>query len=277
MRISLSGMAWNTAEDDAVCDLLHTWQVDAIDIVPGKYFPDPLRTRDHEIAAIRQRWQEQGISLVGMQSLLFGTQGLNLFADHAVQQKMLAHLQAVSRIAAGLGVSALVFGSPKNRDRQGLSDEVAFDIATNYFRRLGDIAQQEGVVFCLEPNPTCYGANFMTNSAEAASVVRQVNHPAIKMQLDTGAIAINQEDIRDILQRDADIIGHIHLSEPELVPPGRSAVNHADIARVLNNALPHHIVTIEMLRTQNEASLVAINEALAFVTHHYRSLPGAAV
>jgi sugar phosphate isomerase/epimerase len=232
--------------------LLNTWQVDAIDVVPGKYFPDPVRATEREITSVRQYWQDQGISLVGMQSLLFGTQGLNLFADSVIQQKMLNHLQAVSRIAARLGIPALVFGSPKNRDRQGLNDDLTLEIATDFFRRLGEVAQQEGVIFCLEPNPTCYGANFMTTSSEAASVVREVNHPAIKMQLDTGAITINQEDIHTILQRDADIIGHIHLSEPNLLPLGRSTANHADIANALNTVLPQFVATIEMLETKNE-------------------------
>lgn len=274
MRISLSGMAWNKDEDIAVAKLLRTWHVDAIDIVPGKYFPDPLHVDTDEIARVSQFWQQRDISLVGMQSLLFGTQGLNLFADHSVQQKMLDHLEAVSRIAAGLGIPVLVFGSPRNRDRQGLSDEKANDIAISFFRRLGDIAKREGVSFCLEPNPTCYGANFMTNSAEAASTVRMVDHPAIKMQLDTGAIAINQEDIWEIIERDADIIGHIHLSEPDLVPLGRSEVNHPEISRALHSTLSHKIATIEMLETKQEPSLTTIEEALAFTIRHYRQSAG---
>ncbi|EOU7302151.1 TPA: sugar phosphate isomerase/epimerase [Citrobacter freundii] len=277
MRISLSGMAWNTTDDDAICHLLHASQVDAIDVVPGKYFPNPLCVSDREIAAVRQYWQQNGISLVGMQSLLFGTQGLNLFAANEVQQKMLDHLQAISRIAAGLGIPTLVFGSPKNRDRQGLNDDVTLEIATTFFHRLGNIAQQEGVIFCLEPNPSCYGANFMINSAETAFVVRQVNHPAIKMQLDTGAITINQENIHDILQRDADIIGHIHLSEPNLVPLGRGSANHVGISNALNSVLPHLIATIEMLETKSESSLVAIEEALNFVTRNYRHSAGEVV
>ncbi|QGY29752.1 sugar phosphate isomerase/epimerase family protein [Pantoea cypripedii] len=277
MRISISNIAWDPADDEAVCRLLHTWQVDAIDIAPGKYFPDPLQTSDNDIAVVRRYWEQQGIALVGMQSLLFGTQGLNLFADAAVQTKMLNHLQAVSRIAAGLGIPALVFGSPKNRDRQGLSEEATCEMAGDFFLRLGDISQREGVVICLEPNPECYGANFMTGTAEAAAMVRQVNHPGIKMQLDTGAIAINQENISEIMQRDADIIGHIHLSEPNLIPLGRSTVEHATVAAAINHALPQRVATIEMLMTQNESPLSAIDEALEFVTRHYRDSAGAAV
>ncbi|WP_240782936.1 TIM barrel protein [Escherichia sp. E1130] len=183
---------------------------------------------------------------------------------------MLVHLQAISRIAAGLGIPALVFGSPKNRDRKGLSDSITLETAINFFNHLGDIARQEGVYFCLEPNPVCYGANFMIDSAETAFVVRQVNHPAIKMQLDTGAIIINKENINDILQQDADIIGHIHLSEPDLAPLGCSGANHTHIANALYHALPNSIATIEMLDPQNKHSLSSIEDALDFAISHYR-------
>lgn len=270
MRLSLSGIAWNITNDDSICHLLHSRQIDAIDIVPGKYFSNPLDASEHEIFAVRNYWHDNGISLVGMQSLLFGTQGLNLFSTNEVQKRMLVHLQAISRIAAGLGIPALVFGSPKNRDRKGLSDSITLEIAINFFNHLGDIAQQEGVYFCLEPNPVCYGANFMINSAETAFVVRQVNHPAIKMQLDTGAIIINKENINDILQQNADIIGHIHLSEPELAPLGYSGANHTHIANALYHALPNSIATIEMLAPQNKHSLSSIEDALDFAISHYR-------
>jgi sugar phosphate isomerase/epimerase len=101
-----------------------------------------------------------------MQALLFGTRGLNLFGDAATRNAMLVHLDAVCRIGAGLGATRLVFGSPKNRDRTGLSDAQAETLAIDFFRRLGDIAGNHRVQVCLEPNPPCYGANFMITSAE---------------------------------------------------------------------------------------------------------------
>ncbi len=274
MRISISNIAWDTAQDDAVSALLSRYHVDAIDIAPGKYFPDPKKASDSDITKVRKAWEARGIALVGMQSLLFGTQGLNVFGDSAVQHNMLDHLRAVMHIAAGLGIQPLVFGSPKNRDRQGLSDEQTRAMAREFFVKVGDIAQQEGVVICLEPNPECYGANFMIRSAETREMVQLINHPAIKMQLDTGAIAINSENVEQILEGHQNYIGHVHLSEPNLVPLGRSQVHHQHVATQLNRLLPGRVATIEMLTPQNESALSAIEEALAFVTRHYRDAAG---
>lgn len=49
--------------------------------------------------------------------------GLNIFATDASRDAMLHYLDAVCRIAGLLGASRLVFGSPKNRDRTGLTDK----------------------------------------------------------------------------------------------------------------------------------------------------------
>lgn len=271
MRLAISNIAWDIAEDDAIAQLLHRFGVDAIDVAPGKYFPEPDKATDADIARVKGWWTERSIEITGMQALLFGTTGLNVFGSPEVQTAMLRHLTAVCRIGAGLGAERLVFGSPKNRDRTGLSDQETMDIAVSFFQRLGDIAQSHGVLICLEPNPTCYGANFMTTSAETAQVVKKVAHPAVKMQLDTGALAINDEDPFTVLQEYAPLIGHVHASEPDLLPLGDGKTDHLRMTKALEKHLPHHVVSIEMLATKSEPHQQSIERALGVAISHYRN------
>lgn len=272
MRLAISNIAWDTAEDEAIAALLRRFGVDAIDIAPSKYFPEPAKATDEEIARVKHWWSERGIEITGMQALLFGTTGLNVFGSSEIQDAMLQHLTSVCRIGAGLGAKRLVFGSPKNRDRTGLSDQTAMDMAVSFFRRLGDAAQSYGgVVICLEPNPACYGANFMTTSAETAQVVEQIAHPAVKMQLDTGVVTINDEDPGTVLQDSASLIGHVHASEPDLLPLGDGGTDHGKIAKALELRLPNHVVSIEMLATKNEPHAVSIERALTVAVRHYRN------
>jgi sugar phosphate isomerase/epimerase len=219
---------------------------------------------------VREWWSQRGIEITGMQALLFGTTGLNLFANAEIQSDMLAHLDAVCRIGGGLGATRLVFGSPKNRDRSGLSDTQAETVAVEFFRRLGDNASAHGVRVCLEPNPPCYGANFMTTSAETAAIVSRIDHPAIRMQLDTGAMAINGETPEAVIASYATLIGHVHASEPNLVTLGDGGCDHHTVGRALNATLPHQIVTIEMLAAKQEPPLQAIERALQVAIRHYR-------
>ncbi|MCK0512770.1 sugar phosphate isomerase/epimerase family protein [Aromatoleum buckelii] len=276
MRLAISNIAWDVSENEDVVKLLNRFHIDAIDIAPGKYFPDPGKATEAEIVTVKRWWAERGIEITGMQALLFGRAGLNVFGAPEVKDALLEHLAAVCRIAAGLGASRLVFGSPKNRDRSGLSDEQALDEAVGFFQRLGDVALAQGVVMCLEPNPPCYGANFMTSSTETAHVVNSVGHGAIRMQLDTGALTINRESAEAVLADSAHLIGHVHASEPDLVPLGDCGTDHRLLHEALLRYVPHHVVSIEMVATKNEPHLASIERALSRAVKYYRSIPGAA-
>ena len=271
MRIAISNIAWDVAEDDAVAALLERYQIDAIDIAPGKYFPQPSNASASDIAAVRSWWSDRGIEITGMQSLLFGTTGLNLFGPPDSQQAMLNRLADVCRVAGKLGARRLVFGSPKNRDRGSLSEADAVPQAVDFFRRLGDFATDHGVTICLEPNPEIYGANFMTTSRATAEVVERVDHPAIRMQLDLGAIAVSREDISVVVHEFGKLVAHIHLSEPHLVALGDGGVDHAGASEAISQCLPVSLVCIEMVATQNEPHLASIERALNVAVKHYRA------
>lgn len=272
MRLAISNIAWDVSEDEEVTQLLRRYGIDAIDVAPGKYFPDPADASDEDIARVRAWWAERGIEITGMQALLFGTTGLNVFGSVDVQDALLTHLAAVCRIGAGLGATRLVFGSPKNRDCSGLTNQKAIDVAVPFFRRLGDIAASYGVLICLEPNPPRYGANFMTTCAETARVVEQVARPAIRMQLDTGSMTINGEDAASALDSYAQLIGHVHASEPDLLPLGDGGTDHVKVYTALVQHLPKHLVSIEMLATRNEPHPVSIERALNVAIPCYRPI-----
>ena len=271
MRLAISNIAWDAAEDVAIAKLLQRFGVDAIDVAPGKYFPEITKATTNDITRVRSWWAEHGIEITGMQALLFGTTGLNVFGPPEAQAAMLEHLAAVCRIGDGLGATRLVFGSPKNRDRAGLTEPEVRAVAIPFFRRLGKIADSHSVVICLEPNPPCYGANFMTTSAETAQVVKQIAHPAVRMQLDTGALTINGEDPATVLRDCAPLIGHVHASEPDLLPLGDRGTDHGQVGAALGQYLPNSLVSIEMLATKNEPHAVAIERALKVAIQHYRN------
>ena len=270
MRLAISNIAWDITEDEAVADLLQRYCINAIDIAPGKYFPQPANATLEEMSVVKAWWNKRGIEMTGMQALLFGTTGLNVFGSVESQDALLHHLDGVCRIGAGLGAPRLVFGSPKNRDRSDLSDAETESVAFSFFNRLGDIAAAHGVIICLEPNPICYGANFMTSSAETAKIVNHIAHPAIRMQFDIGALAINNEDPVLVLQDCAHLIGHVHASEPNLLPLGDGGTDHGKMFNGLAQYLPHHLVSIEMVATKDEPHLVSIERGLNVAIEHYR-------
>ena len=174
MRLAISNIAWDVSEDKEVAGLLQRYSVDAVDIAPGKYFPDPGKAEDAEIIRVRRWWENKGIEITGMQALLFGTSGLNLFGSPEVQAKMLAHLDAVCRIASGLAATRLVFGSPKNRDRSGLADAEANAVAIDFLNQFG---------------------SFFTSDHKVASITRRVRFQANQYAMDACSISKVAEKI----------------------------------------------------------------------------------
>jgi len=267
MRISISNIAWDPLHDDQVAATLNRFGLDAIDIAHSKYFQNPETTSDKEVSVVRKWWNSRGIEIVGMQALLFGTEGLNVFGPSNIRSAMLAHLESVCRIGGALGARHLVFGSPKNRDRSGLSDEEVRDIYFDFFNKLGDTAKSHGVTICLEPNPKEYGANFMVSSMDTRDVVVSLDHSNIKMQLDTGALAMNNEDPKNIIENCWKHIGHVHASEPLLAPLNRDNVVHKKTAILLQEWLPEINVAIEMKAP--EKGLPDVISALEFANDVY--------
>lgn len=270
MRIAISNIAWDVAEDEAVAALLARHRVDAIDVAHSKYFPDVVAATEEDVARVRRWWANRGIGITGMQALLYGTTGLNLFGPAQSRRIMINHLRDVCRIGEGLGATRLVFGSPKNRDRTGLAESEAEAISQGFFRELGEIAVGHEVCICLEPNPVRYRCNFLTTTAEAAAFVRTVDHPGIRLHLDTGTIAVNGEDAERVIRENADIIAHAHASEPDLLPLGEGGTDHARMAATLCRHVPDRVLSIETLPPKTGSRLEAIERSLAIATRHYR-------
>ena len=268
MRLSISNIAWDSPLDAHVAELLLQLGVTTIDVAPGKYFPDPIQASEKDIETVRQWWADRGITIYGMQSLLFGTTGLNVFGNADSQNAMLKHLKAVCRIAEGLGVKRLVFGSPRNRDRTGLTDEQAQCLALEFFNRLGAIATNHGVVIAIEPNPTCYGTNWITTTEDAFKFVTMLGNPGIAMQLDTGTVLINEE-ASSVVHKVSGAVGHVHISEPKLVPVGDNPLMHAPLVKPIQT-LGVDVLTIEMVTQGATNTLKTIERSIKSIQTIYQ-------
>lgn len=293
-QLSISNIAWDVKDDLKVAKILNMHDVKYIDIAPSKYFQNFKEATISEIQKVKDRWNKCGISIYGMQSLMFGTKDLNLFGDNLVQSIMLDHLSSVCRIGELLDARYLVFGSPKNRDCSIVDEDKRESIALDFFFRLGELAKHYNVIVCLEPNPKLYGANFLTTTKETFDFVCKLNHPNIRMQLDTGTMLVNNEDAT-IVNQVQSMIGHVHLSQKHLTVLGCCGDNescadqnqsadfmlqnnissldklvkkHQGLAKALNKT-GTNVYTIEMLTNHESLPLQAIDCAISFANNIY--------
>jgi D-psicose/D-tagatose/L-ribulose 3-epimerase len=245
VNLAVSNIAWDASQDAEVAELLRREQVGGVEIAPTKWRARPTEASSADIAAYRREWEDRGLPIVSIQSLLFGRPDLQLFGDGRRRADMLDYLRRIIELSAALGARTLVFGSPKNRLRGSLPMADAVEIARDFLRSIGDHARDHGVTFCVEANPPAYGCDFITTTGEAVDLCRVVDHPAIQLNADLGGITMSNEDVPSALTAAAPYIGHFHASEPNLDPFGVAA-DHEAAAAALDAIRYRGWVSIEM-------------------------------
>ncbi|HTU23722.1 MAG TPA: sugar phosphate isomerase/epimerase family protein [Gemmataceae bacterium] len=270
MRLAISNIAWPAGADEAVAPLLHAHGVEGVELALTKVWPEPLEASASEVRAYRESWEKRGLRIVALQALLFGKPHLTLFGAEALRRQMLEYLAGIIERAGWLGACALVFGSPKNRQRAERTPSEAWDIAVPFFRELGRIARRHGVWFCIEPNPSAYGCDFVTTVAEGIELVDAVGEEGFGLHLDTGGMALVGDLPKTCIAAAGERFRHFHISEPFLAEVGAGTVPHSESAEALLARGYQNWVSIEM-REENDVAgcCAAIDRALGFARTTY--------
>ncbi|NEO54789.1 MAG: TIM barrel protein [Okeania sp. SIO3B5] len=269
MKIAISNLAWLNKEEDLIADILPQFQVQGIDIALTKIWQNPLAVSLSEIKAYRSFWQNRGISLIAMQSLLYGRSELTLFESSSQREAMFNYLSKLIEIGHHLGIKILVFGSPKQRKRGNLSPEIVEEIALSFFARIGEVVQQYDMTFCIEPNPTVYGCDFITKSQEGYELVCRVNHQGFGLHLDAAGMTLSQDSIESALTMALPKLCHFHISEPQLKVIGEGEVNHQLLAQTLKRLHYQGWTSIEMLAQSDFDNSQNVIKALKIANQYY--------
>jgi D-psicose/D-tagatose/L-ribulose 3-epimerase len=259
MKPAVSNIAWPAADDEAALEMLQAATVRHIEIAPTRHWPDLAQVDESAARSVAEKWHARGFSICAFQALLFGKPELQVFGPDG-GRACLEYLGSVCRLAGWMGAKALVFGSPKSRLRGDLPLNVSLAKAVDFFRVLGGAAMKNGVIVCIEPNPSAYGCDFIQTANEAAALVERVNSPGIKMNLDMGELIMNGAIAGRAVEELLMYAGHFHVSEPMLQPfdPKREA--HLQAASALKKASYQGVVSLEMKTPQG--GLPVVNEAL---------------
>jgi sugar phosphate isomerase/epimerase len=271
LRLAASNIAWMPEQDDAIADLLVAEGVSGVEIAPTKWRERPLNASAIDVAAYRRAWEDRGLRIVSMQSLLFGRSDLQLFATESQREATVDYLRRTIDLGAALGARTLVFGSPKNRARGSMPEREATSIAIETFRELGAHAGERDVLFCLEANPPEYGCDFITTTAEAVSLCRAVDQPGFCVNADLGGMTLSHDDPGLCVADAAGAIGHFHASEPHLSELGASS-DHQRAAEGLARIQYPGWVSIEMRNVvpfASEANVEAVGRAVRLAKSAY--------
>lgn len=214
---------------------------------------------------IRRTIENAGLSVVGLHWLLAHTNGFQLNdPDPAVRARTAQYLLDLIDCCAELGGDVLIFGSPQQRDiPPGRAPAEAWNSTAEIMHRCGERAQQQGVIFCIEPlssNET----NFIVNVDEAADLVRRVDQPGLQMMVDVKAMSNDPRPIPQQIRNVHPLFHHVHLNDPNLRGPGMGELDFGPILQTLSDLDYTRWLSVEVFDFTPGAERTA-RESLAYL------------
>lgn len=251
MKLAMSNIAWGKEHDQEAYDLLRKYGFTGLEIAPTRIFPERPYEHFKEAAAWAQSLQEKnGLEVPSMQSIWYGRKE-RLFGQAQERHTLMEYTEAALQFAQAVHCKNLVFGCPVNRNQPEGAD---LEIAVEFFRTLGDLAQERGISIGLEPNPPIYRTNFLNDIPSVLEMMDRASNPGLKLNLDMGALIENGESL-DLLAGQVGRISHVHVSEPGLPPLRERRELHQALCTLLRDEGYQGYVSIEMGRVENLAEV----------------------
>jgi sugar phosphate isomerase/epimerase len=224
MRISLCNEVVRNLPFEAQCVLAASLGYDGLEVAPFTLDAEaPHVLPASRRAEIRRAAADAGTTITSLHWLLMAPAGLSITsADGAIRTRTLDVMERLVALAADLGATLLVHGSPGARHVAADGDAAR---AEDAMARAGAWAAQHGVTYCLEPLDSGQ-TNWCTTVEQAVQIVRRIGNPALRTMLDTCSAGNGESDtIPALLERwmPSGQIAHIHLNDRNRRGPGQGA------------------------------------------------------
>jgi sugar phosphate isomerase/epimerase len=124
-----------------------------------------------------------------------------------------AYMSSALDRCRALGATIVVWGSAGSRNvPEGFSRDRAWQQIVEFLRLAGPIGQSRNITVAIEPLRK-QESNIINTGAEALRLVREVDHPNVKMIIDYYHLQQEHEDPQ-ILEQARDAIVHLHFANP---------------------------------------------------------------
>jgi D-psicose/D-tagatose/L-ribulose 3-epimerase len=124
------------------------------------------------------------------------------------------YLESTLERCRQLGAKVAVWGSASSRNvPEGYSRDKAWSEIKTFLARAGEIARSKQIAIGIEPLRK-QESNIINTGGEALRLVREVNHPNVKMIIDYYHLRVENED-PEIVREAREHIVHLHFANPE--------------------------------------------------------------
>ncbi len=214
---------------------------DAVEVMPRD-------ARDPDPEALRAMAERHGLSVIGLATGYVALEhGLTFtHPDPEVRR------QAV-RAACRCLDSALLAGAPlisigiiRGKLQGGASREEAWAHLVDCVRECGLYAGELGLTLTIEPGNR-YETDFIHTADEGLALLRSVNLPSVRLQLDTFHMNIEEASPADAVRRAGLYTAHVHLADSNRRAPGWGHLDFRPIAGALRETGYAGAIGLEML------------------------------
>lgn len=205
-----------------------------IEIAPFTLADDVRTISSQRRSEVRREAEKAGLEVIGLHWLLAKTEGLHLTSPDAdTRKRTAAYLGDLARFCADLGGKILVFGSPKQRNlAQGMDRATGMRYAADVFSSVLPVLEQTQTLLALEPlSPTT--TNILTTAAEAVELIRKVDSPRCRLQLDCLAMSKEAVPIPELVRKHRADLAHFHANDPNSQGPGFGQLDFRPILTAL--------------------------------------------
>lgn len=198
------------------------------------------------------------LELVGLHWLLAKTEGYHLtHPDPETQKRTFDYTRRLTDICHDMGGKIMVWGSPLQRSLElGWNRSEAEKRVVHFFQQLSPHLAAAGVTVAFEflgPKET----NFINTAEETIQLLKQINSPHVRLNLDVKAMASDRKSIPQVIRESMEWTAHFHANDPNLQGPGMGNVNFREIANVLKEENYQGWVSVEIFDTELEPEFLA--------------------
>jgi len=242
-----------------VCSTARKLGYHGLEIAPFTLAPSAMDITAAQRKEARSTIEDNGLQTVGLHWLFAGPSGLHMTTtDNKIRGRTRDYLSCLLDLCSDLGGKVLVLGSPKQRSIvEGQTKEGAWQRAVELLGSVLDQAQQLGLTICLEPlSPV--ETDFINTVAEGMKMVRQIDHPSLKIHLDVKAMCSESAPVPDIVRSvNAGDIGHFHVNDANLYGPGMGDVDYGPIAEAIKDVAYDKWLSVEVFKYDPDPETIA--------------------
>jgi D-psicose/D-tagatose/L-ribulose 3-epimerase len=237
MRIALCNEVLAGMPLERQCEYAARLGYDGLEIAPFTLSDAPEKISTTEAPSIRAVVEASGLVVTGLHWLLVKPDGLSLTdPDASVRSRTLGVMTRLIGLCAELGGTVLVHGSPKQRQiAQGETHAVALARLQDALAQVAFTAARAGVIYCIEPLSQ-RETSLVNTIAEAAELVRSIDHPNLRTMIDCSAAGLAETDsIPSLIDRwlPTGLIAHVQVNDPNRRGPGQGEMKFAPILTAL--------------------------------------------